>query len=155
MTLVSSQVFLILPLRCELAVGSAKFFHISGFPMIWGYTACGLSVYGNQEASPCPTPRGLGPPWTTSSIVCEVVWAEVILDGPGRVSRQWCWEALQCCSLGLGWEALGEGEEGAGAWLRAVGFTPWGRGSLSRPLSSSGGAGAAPGFPSVKARGRC
>ena len=29
--------------------------------MIWGYTACGLSVYGNQEASPRPTPLGLGP----------------------------------------------------------------------------------------------
>lgn len=96
-------------------------------------------------------PLGLGPPWTTFSIVCEVVWADVILDGPGGSSRQRCWEALLCCSLAAG-------EEGAGAWLGAVGFTLWGHGSLSRPLSSSraaGGAGAAPGFPSVKARGRC
>ena len=146
---VSRQVSLILPLACELAVGSAKCFsHSSGFPMIWGYTACGLSVYGNQEASPCPKPLGLGPPWTSSSIVCEVVWAEVILDGLGRSSRQQCWEALLCCSLGVG-------EEGAGAWLGAVEFTPWGHGSLSQPLSSSGatrGAGASPGFPSEGSR---
>ena len=154
MTLVSSQVS-VLPLPCELAVGSAKFFHISGFPMVWGYTACGLSVYGNQKALPHPMPLGLGPSWTTSGIICEVVWAEVILDGPGRGSRQWCWEALRCCSLGSGREALGEGEEGVRAWLRAVGFTPWGHGSLSRPLSSSRSAGAAPGFLSVKARGWC
>lgn len=42
---VSSQVSLILPLACELAVGSAKCFsRSSGFPMVWGYTACGLCV---------------------------------------------------------------------------------------------------------------